>query len=161
MQAAGMKKDEPDLLDLLRDHELALMRLYETFSDIFSRHQDMWKGLRKDEQKHALWIEKLRSYPLIDKWMMENVKVKLQAIKSSIGYVESRIKDAQRGNLTDLQALSIAADLESSLIEKQLSRLNNSSSEKINSIMTALAKETEQHRKKIVEAINSEKRRGS
>lgn len=159
MLAAGMKKDEPDLLDLLRDHELAIMRLYETFSDIFSRNQDMWKGLRKDEQKHALWIEKLRSYPLIDKWMMENIKVKLQAIKSSIGYVESRIKDAKEGNLTDLQALSIASDLENALIEKQFSKLKNSSSEKINSIMTALAAETEQHRKKIAEAIISEKQR--
>lgn len=156
-----MKADEPDLLDLLKDHELAIKRLYENFAEKFPKYKDMWNGLVKDEQRHALWIEKLRSYPAIDKWMTDNIKVKLQAIKLSIGYVESRIKDAQEGNLTPLQVFSIAADLENALIEKQFSKLNNSSSAKINSIMKALAEETEKHRKKIAEAINSEKRLGS
>jgi len=153
-----MKEDEADLLEMLKNHELAIGRLYETFSTKFIKHQELWQGLMKDEQKHALWIEKLRSYPVISSWLMDNIHVKLQAFKSSIGYVESLIKKAQEGNLNPVQALSIARDLENALIEKQFSRLNNSSSEKINSIMATLSAETEKHRNKIIEAINKEKR---
>jgi len=155
-----MNEVEPDLVEMLKNHELAVKRLYEAFSAVFPGQQDLWKGLIKDEEKHALWIEKLSSYPSIDSWIRHNVQVKLQAIKSSIGYIESMIIKARAGDLKPVQALSIARDIENALIEKQFSKLNNSSSEKINSIMASLSAETEKHRNKIIAAIDAEKRLG-
>ena len=155
-----MKEDSPDLLEMLRRHEMAIMGLYESFAAKFSKYHDLWQGLMKDEQRHALWIEKLRSYPAIGSWLIQNVKVKPQAIKSSIEYVESQARTAREGDMKLMQALAIARDLENALIEKQFSRLNNSSSKEINSIMTALAAETGKHRDKLAEAIDLEKRLG-
>jgi hypothetical protein len=152
-----MNEIEPDLVEMMKNHELVIKRLYEAFAAVFPGHQDLWKGLIRDEERHALWIEKLSSYPSVDRWLRQNIQVKLQAIKSSIGYIESMIIKARAGDLKPVQALSIARDVENALIEKQFSRLNNSSSEKINSIMASLTAETEKHRNKIMEAIDAGK----
>jgi len=152
-----MKEVEPDLLEMMKRHELAIMQLYEVFDATFANNKGLWQELAGDEQKHATWIERLSSNPAVEKWLLQNVLVKRNAIKLSIDYAESQAKKARDGTLTQMQALSTARDLENALIEKQFSRLNNSSSHDFNSIMEALSRETEKHRNRIIEAINAEK----
>jgi hypothetical protein len=79
-------------------------------------------------------------------------------IRSSIGYVESQIVRAQKGSFSLLQALSIAKDFESALLEKQFFKLSSSASKEIRSVLTGVAGETERHLNAIVEVINTEKR---
>jgi hypothetical protein len=52
----------------------------------------------------------------MDKWLSQSSRIKPQAIKSSIGYVESQIVRAQKDSLSLVQALSIAKDLENALL---------------------------------------------
>ncbi len=153
-----MAKDEPDVLELLIRHELVIKRLYDIFAGMFADRRDFWESLAGDEQKHADWLGTLRSDSTIDKWLSQRGRIKPQALKSSIGYVENQIMRAQKGSLSVLQALSIAQDLESALLEKQFFELSGSVSKEITSVLTDVATETERHRKTIVEAIDIEKR---
>ncbi len=153
-----MKEDEPDVLEMLIRHELAIKHLYEVFAAMFKNRQEFWQSLAGDEQRHANRLGALRSESTLDKWLLHNSRFKPNAIKSSIGYVERQVVRAQEGKFSLLQALSIARDLESALLEKQFSNLSNSTSERIRSIFMDLAAETERHRKAVVEAIDTEKR---
>jgi len=153
-----MKDDEPDVLEMLARHELALKQLYDLFAAQFAHRQDFWQGLARDEQRHADALGTLRSDPAAIAWLAKDSGLKPQAIKSSIGYVESQIARARGGTLNPLQALAIARDLESALIEKQFSRLSGSAPAEIRKVVTVLATETERHHKGIVDAIHAEKR---
>lgn len=96
--------------------------------------------------------------PAVDTWLLRDSGLRLQAIKSSIGYVESQIARAQEGRLSLVQALSIAKDLEHALIEEQFSRLSDSLHVEAGPILAQLAAETEGHRNVLAEALDAERR---
>jgi len=153
-----MREDEPDVLGMLIRHELAIKQLYEIFAPMFTNHEGFWQNLAADEQIHANWLAALRSKSITGKWLLYDSQLKPQAIKTSIGYVESQIARAKEGNFSLLQALSIARDLENALLERQFSKLKDSAPEEIRSVLMSLADETERHLKKVIEVIDSEKR---
>lgn len=154
-----VKEDEPDVLQMLIDHELAIKELYGLFAMMFKSHEGFWQHLAADEQRHANRLASLQSDPLTGNWLRWGGQVKPQAIRTSIGYVESQTAKAKKGDFSLLQALSVARDLESALLERQFSRLKDSAPKEIGFVLTSLANETEKHLKTVVEALNEEKRR--
>ncbi len=153
-----MKQDEADVPGLLIKHELAIKQLYEIFATSFTNHEDFWRNLAADEQRHANWLEALRSKSAPGQWSLYGSQVKPQAIKTSIGYVESQITRARQGNMSLLQALSVARDLESALLERQFSRFKDSAPKELGAVLVILAAETEKHLRIVVEVMNSLKR---
>jgi len=153
-----MKGGEPDILEMLIKHELAIKQLYEEFAAMFTNRKDFWQRLAEDEQRHADTLEMLRSEPSINTLLLHESQIKPQAIALSIGYVESQTERAQKGNFNLLQALSIAKDLETALLEKQFSKLSDFASKEMRAILVNLAAETERHRNAVVEALDAEKR---
>ena len=154
-----MNEDEPDILEMLIRHELAIKQLYKEFASVFTNRKDFWQRLAEDEQKHADTLGMLRSEPSINTLLLHDSQIKPQAIALSIGYVESQAERAQKGNFNLLQALSIAKDLESALLEKQFSKLSDFASKEMRAILVNIAAETERHRSAIVEALDAEKQK--
>ncbi|MDY6895434.1 MAG: hypothetical protein SVO01_08495 [Thermotogota bacterium] len=154
-----MREEEPDVIGMLIRHELVIKELYEIFATMYKNHESFWQNLAADEQKHADWLAELRSDPITDKWFKYSSQLKPQAIKTSIGFVEQQIAKAKEGNLSLLQALSIARDLESALLERQFSKLKDSVPKEIRPIIMSLANETERHRKIVIELFVYEKRK--
>ena len=152
-----MKEDELNILELLIRNELAIRQLYERYASLFVNNKDFWKRLADDEQRHADALGTLRTESHINKLLLQEGQIKPQAIKLSIGYIESQAERAQKDNINLLQALSIAKDLESALLEKQFSKLSDLASKEMKAILMDLAIETERHRGAIVEALNAEK----
>jgi hypothetical protein len=101
----------------------------------------------------------LRSEPSINTLFLHDSQIKPQAIVLSIRYVESQTERAQKGNFNLLQALSIAKDLESALLEKQFSKLSDFASKEMRAILVNIAAETERHRSAIVEVLDAEKQK--
>lgn len=153
----GMRQDAQDILDLLIRHEVAIQQLYETFAAVFSDRHDFWMNLARDEQKHAQRLGMLRSAAAMETWLLQGSQLKPQALKTSIGYVESQTRRAHDGTFSSLEALSIAKDLESALLEQQFSKLRALPSPEIKTILMELAAETERHRKVIAETFALEK----
>jgi rubrerythrin len=152
------KEAEPNILELLIRHELALKRLYETFASVFTDRQKFWQGIARDEQRHADWFNALRSEPATETWFLHDAQLKPQPIALSIGYVENLTHRARDGKIRLLEALSIARDLETALIEKQFSKMSASAPQDVRSILIDLAAETDRHGKVIMEIFTSEKR---
>ncbi len=152
-----MREDEPNVLEMLIKHEMAIEELYKIFAQIFKSHGGFWQNLARDEHSHAVWFEELRSNSTTSQWLLYEIQVKPQAIKTSIGYVKNQIARAKEGSLSLLQALSIARDLEGALLEQQFSKLKVSALKEIRPVLMKLAEETERHLKIIVEMLASEK----
>jgi hypothetical protein len=150
--------EEPHFLELLIEHESAVGRLYEVFASLSPDREEFWRSLATAEQMHAEKLGELDSVPSVDRWLSHDSGLRPQAIKSSIGYVESQIERAQEGRLSSLQALSIAKDLENALIEEQFSRMSDSIHAEASPILEELAAETETHRKILAEALEAERR---
>ncbi len=155
-----MTGDEPSVLELLIEHELAVKRLYEAFAVLFADRRDFWQSLARDEQGHADRLERLRpqSTEVGRFWLDSGLRP--QAVKSSIAYVESQKARAQEGRLRLLQALSIAKDLENALIEDEFSKLSGPVNVEIGSVLEDLAAETDRHRRTLAEALEAERRSG-
>ena len=153
-----MTDEEPHFLELLIEHESVVGRLYEVFASLYPDRERFWRSLAAAEQMHAEKLGELGSEPSLGRWLSHESGLRPQAIKSSIGYVESQIERAQEGRLSSLQALSIAKDLENALIEEQFSRMGDSVHLKASPILRQLAAETEAHRKTLADALEAEKR---
>ena len=152
-----MNENEHDILEMMTRHELALKELYEVFSILFPDYKGFWQQLATDERRHADWIETLRSNPDAGSWFLHDSQLRLQATKASIGYVESQTTRAKEGKFSLLQAVSIAKDLESALIERHLSKIQDSAPQDMKSILMKLSDETKRHLKAVVEIMNLQK----
>lgn len=147
--------DEPDILLMLIQHEKVIGELYDAFALTFSEQTGFWKSLAADEKNHADQLSGLRSNSSTATWLLYSSQLRAQALQTSIGYIESQIDRVRGGNFTLIQALSVAKDLESSLLERQFSRLRDTAPIEIRPVIKALADETERHLKRVVEALSS------
>jgi rubrerythrin len=150
-------QDDPDVLGLMIEHETAIGQLYEAFATVFAERQNLWQTLSREERGHAGRLGKLRSEPTVDDWLSHHTGLRPQAIRSSIGYIDSQRLRAQEGRLNLVQALSVAEDLEAALIENQFARVSDSVSTGIRTVLTDIAAETERHRQMLIEALAEEK----
>ena len=153
-----MDQQEPDILELLIEHELALKRLYEAFALDFADRRDLWLSLARDEQGHAHGLERLRPQSAEVGRLWFDSGLRPQAVRSSLVYVESQTVRAEGGGLTSIQALSIARDLEDALIENQFSKLSGPANLEVRSVLDELSAETARHRKLLAEALEAERR---
>jgi hypothetical protein len=155
---AAMERETPDVLQLLIDHESAIKHLYQAFAASFPDFRDFWLTLAGDEQGHADKLERLRTEPALDEWLRHESQFKPPAIRSSIDYLDGQLARAQGGGLSLLQALAIATDLESALIERQFLIPGGPACAEIRSVLTDLNAETERHREVVANALETEKR---
>ena len=149
--------EEKNSIDMLIRHETALKQLYELFAKVFPEHRVFWEGMAEEEQKHSDCLQGLSSKESLKKWFMSDSRLKRLAIDRSIEYIERQMERVKKANIGMLEALSIASDLESALIEKQFISLNISGPEEIRDVMKGLVADTQRHRKMLAEKLNFHK----
>jgi|GEM_PF-936865 len=150
---------EADIFEMLIEHELAVGHLYEALAQTVKEREHLWRALAEDEMRHAKWLRTLHEVTRASKCSWAGTRLRAQAIRTSISYVEKLIERAKRGGFTLLQALSVAGDLENALLERQFSKLKDSAPAEIRPLLTRLAEETERHQKLVSKALDSERRR--
>ncbi len=155
-----MATDEVDLVELLAEHELALARLYGAFAMVLAGHRELWERLSLEEENHAAMLRTLSGDLEVNRWLLHDSGVKPFAVKSSMDHVENTITRTRAGGLSSLQALSIARDMETALIEEQFSRMSPALDLAIGSLIGQLAEDTERHRRSIIEILEVERRGG-
>ena len=69
-----------------------------------------------------------------------------QALKTSISHIEKKTEESKKGNLSLLNAVSIALDIEKSLIDNKFFEIFDLAGSKHDRIRTGLETETDKHR---------------
>ncbi len=136
-------------LELLAAYERRVGDLYETYGNLFEEYREFWHGLASEEVQHSLWalnlIEKLNTHKLT---LKEN-PWRVTAIKTAQGYVDKQIERAKAGQVDHVAALSIALDLEKSMLEKDIFAHYGSDKPMTKELLNKLQTETEHHRRKL------------
>jgi len=136
-------------LDLLKEHEKAIGRLYDAYARRFPRDREFWLGLSQEEQQHAKWVESLRARVEETPSSLVVNRFPVATIELSLAYVNRLIESADASGLTRVNALSIALDLERALLEHKYFEVFHSDDPQIKRTLQLLRQSTQTHLQKV------------
>ncbi len=142
-------------LDMLREHEKAIGRLYEAYARRFPQDGEFWLILAQEEQQHAGWIELLQTKVEDDPSAMIVNRFPAAAINYSLHYLSRLTEDAQQPSLTPINALSAALDIEQALLENKYFEVFTSDSAAIQRLLHLLTQATRAHLEKVRSALHN------
>jgi hypothetical protein len=149
----SVTSDALTIVELLARNEVALGRLYQGYAAALPSLSDLWLRLAGEEQHHAEWLRSLTSRiaatdpPSACSWPRR------AAVESSLKHIETQVLRANQPGLTVVAALSIAKDLESSLLEKEFFRAVQGICPEVEAVLSRLIAATEKHRQLVVDAL--------
>lgn len=108
------------IIMLMHELENTFGDLYALFSERFPEHDYLWNILIKEEREHAEAVRTLYKLTYKGESYFDEGKIRPDAIQSIIDHVKDACDLAKQGRYNELQALTIAYDLESSLIAKDI-----------------------------------------
>ncbi len=144
------------VIKLLAEHEKAISQLYREYARKFPEQKDFWSKIAAEEIEHASWIFKLRSQAEKGSLYFKEGRFKIEAIKTSLEYVKSQITEAQNNKISAKNALLVARDLESGLIEKKFFEVFEPDCREIKQVLLDLAAATREHYNRIEKIWNDE-----
>ena len=134
--------------DIIR-HELNLETMYQQFAKSYPDHRQFWSQLAREEAMHVKWVTSLARHYMDGHIRPSDFKLKHQAVKTSISHLEKQTEASKNGELTLLNAVSIALDIEKSMIDKKFFQIFDLSDTRLERTRSGLEKETTKHRQKL------------
>ena len=153
---SGEKKYQ--ILQLLAENEEAIARLYRAYAEKFPRHRDFWSDLAQEEIQHSRWIQKFSSMSDYSVEIKED-KFDLKVFQISSEYLEEKLDQAKNEKISFQDALSIALDIETGMLERGYFKVFEGNSLEFKKIFHALTSATEKHTNKIREVLAKKRRR--
>ena len=115
-----MKEPQIRALMLACELEQSLADLYLCFGELHPELKELWVPLIQEELGHAEAIRRLYQLTYEGSCVFDDATINREGIQTVIDYVHETIAAAKRGQLSAVRTVSIAYDLEKSLIEKDL-----------------------------------------
>jgi hypothetical protein len=108
------------LLMLVHELETSLGDLYTIFKERFPEYNNLWETLIKEEREHAEAVRRLYRMTYDGQVLFDEGSIKSEGVQSIIDYLQNIHGASQRGVYTAKQAVTIAYNIEKSLIEKDI-----------------------------------------
>jgi hypothetical protein len=153
-----LAEDARAIVEMLASHELAIKQLYQTYALRFPSFKDLWLGLAADEQRHADWLGSLVAHLSPANPLAPCGWPRPAAIESSLEYIQVQLLRARRPEFSAVAALSIAKDLENSLLEKEFFKVAQGASPEVREVLGQLVTGTERHWRTVAEALDRARR---
>jgi rubrerythrin len=144
-------------LGLMAAHESALADLYRAYAKTLPSYEDFFNGLAADEVLHARMLAGFVDDVKTRKVSVKPGRFSSQSILSSLDITKERVAEAERGEVSLMEALSTARDLEDGLIERKYFGIFEDDGPELTKLLERLAVETEAHRRKVTEAWERER----
>jgi rubrerythrin len=109
-----------ETVDLLTENEMAVARFYRLCAGRFAALRDFWSGLADQEEDHGKWIQMLKTEIKEGGAEYHPEKVNPIAVQSSIKYLNEQSARVEKGELSLVNALSIAVNIERSVFESRV-----------------------------------------
>jgi rubrerythrin len=107
-------------LMLVHEFEKSLGDLYTVFNAQFPEYSAIWELLIKEEYEHAEAVRKLYRLTYDKKVVFDEGKIKPEGVQAILDYLKPIYENAQNSKYTVKKALTIACDLEKSIIENNI-----------------------------------------
>ncbi len=138
-----------DQIEALARHEEAIGNLYAAYAEKLPEHEEFWTDLSREEMDHASWVREFRKKVEEGVSEIREGRFRVPAIETSIQYVNGYAQDARTRQISLLGALSIAADLENALLEKDFLDVYETDDEELKNMLNSLRNATAAHRQKV------------
>jgi rubrerythrin len=147
-------------LEMMARHEEAVGELYTAYADRFPKHKDFWTRLAGEEKGHAAWIRKL--FPKAEEGIIlfDDTRFNVKAIDTSLMYIEHWVREARSEPIELTKGLSIALDIENSLIEKDYFKVYGTDDDEMRRVFDALVQGTREHRARIRSLLDEVRQTG-
>ena len=141
----GLKPFQEKIIEQLIKQEKLLSEMYGHFAEQFPQHQQFWKNLSKEEERHAKLLQKLRDASKKNILFFDEGGIKTYTINAFITRLEEILEKVKNQNFTLPMALTYAMDYETSLIEKNIFSHFDSLHDKAKKTLKILQSETLNH----------------
>jgi len=149
--------DQIELIGMLAAHESAVADLYEAYADGLPEHADFFRGLVAQEHEHARLIAGFADKVKKGSAQVQPGRFSSHAILTSLDYVRERLKEAQRGKVSLIAALSTCKDIEEGLIEREFFAIIRDDGPDLRDLLATIASDTAAHRDRVVQAWEKER----
>lgn len=139
------KEEAKEIIFILKQNELEMMKLYMTFSEKFKANEAFWIGIAGEEESHAAWVETL-NYKT-DSGLVEfpQQRFPIDAIKRNIEFMKKVRQETLDGQRTSMQALELSVRLERGMLENKFFEVFKNDSVELQIILEALRLGTQEH----------------
>jgi hypothetical protein len=145
------------LLQKLEEHEAVIASLYEAFAKCLPEMTGLWSTLVGEEKTHASWLKALRHKLETEGGLLDRKSFNAAAVQTSIDYVTRIIARTASEPFTPMKALTIALDLEISLIEKDFFRILATDTAAVRQLFEELKRQTAAHQKRLEDQLSAER----
>lgn len=137
------------IIELLIEYELAVSELYRECAEKFEEHRDFWSELADEEIIHADNIRKLTDEAIAKNAIIDEKAFAVRPVEISIEYSKEITKRVRDNKIDLLSVLSLAYDLESSLIESEYHKVFVGREEKVNELIRQIHLESTGHKERV------------
>lgn len=138
-----------------------LLRIFEMFSDFyllsaerFPHEAEFWRELAEDKKKHLDCLRKLMNSWKKGAVMFEEGKIKTYTLDAFLSYLAGVVTKAENGELSLDQTMTLARDLENSLVVRKVFEHFDAPSGEIKDLINRMNNQSEQHHRMVMETIN-------
>jgi len=148
-----------EMIELLTKNEELIAELYRAYSEKFPDYREFWLEIAEEEDKHSRWMRSLQAYTG-DILSFDEGRIKPELMRISFSYLDQKIREASTEGITIADALTIALELETNMIERNYFKLFHGDSDELKSIFQDLESDTQNHTNRVRDALVSLKKHG-
>jgi rubrerythrin len=135
--------------------ERVIGQLYRTYAKKFPSEYSFWMQLSNEEEEHAGLIKDLGIEVKRSNLSFNNKRFNINAIQTTILYIQKKISQARDSSMTEQNAYNIAWDIENGLLEKNFFKTFKTDQPGLKNVLTKLIHDTEEHRNRIIQKKNN------
>ena len=136
-------------LPLFIELELLAGTLYGIFAEKYPEHREFWEAISDEEQHHADILRVLGEKMESGEVLFVEGKSRTSALKTFIDYLKQTIAKSRKEDFPMAKALSIALDIEKSVLEKNALDHFHGDSPEVADTLEKLKSETVDHARRI------------
>ena len=140
-----LKQDIMGTLDLLGQQKKSLQALYEQYKRRFSENALFWGTLAADEALQASRINGIKIHLNAGNWYLKEGRFNTVSLKTSLEYVKKKIEEARNKQVSQIEAISTALEIEQSLIERNFFEIFGSDSSELKTLLAKLVAAKKAH----------------
>ena len=136
-------------IELLIENEELVSKLYTIYAKKFPEEKEFWLEKAAEEDVHAELLKGVRPIMQETPSFFQEDRFSMEAIELSIAFVKDLIQKAENSSL--INALSMARDIEHSLIERNFFKVMPRDSIPLKNAFIKIEQDTKKHREEIQE----------
>jgi len=146
----GAREQTLSILTLIISVEDAIGDLYRVYAAVLPERRDFWMRLQNDERLHAQWVRDLMARVQRDELTIREGRFSPESFEVLLHYIRQRIDEAKAAPPKPLEALTVAKDIESTIVERAFFEVLESDDRVLQQILRNLHLNTEAHAAQVV-----------